>query len=148
MPDLIELLCRPHYSLDTIIFYHTPAYKDKIVLHQKYIVEGLSIRQIALQFLSSKEAIRMALHEHGIPLRKQSLPHGKPSQIKYGKKIIKGKLQDSISEQRIIKTIKEMKSQGLSLRQIAKNLSTMKIPTKENGKKWHPEMIRRILGRL
>lgn len=146
MPDLIELLCRPHYSLDSLEFYHTPPYKDRVVLHQKYIVEGLSIRQIASQFLSSKEAIRIALHEHGIPLRKKSLPHGRPSKSKYGENIIKGKLQNYVPEQRIIKAIKEMKSQGLSLRQIAKNLSTMKIPTKENGKKWHPEMVKRILS--
>ena len=89
----------------------------------------------------------MALHEHSIPLRKKSLPHGRPSQVKYGQKMIKDKLQNSVPEQRIIKVIKEMQVQGLSLRQIAKNLSTMKIPTKENGKKWHPEMIRRILSR-
>ncbi|MBT4792006.1 MAG: hypothetical protein HON90_10575, partial [Halobacteriovoraceae bacterium] len=33
----------------------------------------------------------------------------------------------------------------LSLRAIARCLDEMKVPTKQRGKKWHPEMVRRIL---
>jgi hypothetical protein len=37
-----------------------------------------------------------------------------------------------------------MKSEGLSLRAIARCLDQMKVPTKMKGKKWHPEMVERI----
>lgn len=69
-----NFFCRPHFVLDTLEFAHTPLFHDPIVVHQKYVVEGLSIRQIA------------------------------------------------------------------------KNLSTMGVPTKCNGQKWHPEMIKRLLS--
>lgn len=39
-----------------------------------------------------------------------------------------------------------MRESGLSLRQIAKFLDHIGVPTKCRGKKWHPEMIKRILG--
>lgn len=38
-----------------------------------------------------------------------------------------------------------MRSQGMSLRSIAKTLNELKVPTKNKGKKWHPEMVRRVL---
>ncbi len=48
-------------------------------------------------------------------------------------------------EQKVITAVKQMREQGLSLRQIAKNLSAMGVPTKCAGKKWHPEMVKRML---
>lgn len=108
------------------------------------MVEELSIRQIAAEFLSSKEAVRVGLLSAGIPLRKQSKPHGRQSQVKYGQRRIQGKIVDHKKEQKIITSVQQMWEQGLSLRQIAKNLSAMGVPTKCNGQKWHPEMVRRL----
>ena len=80
-----------------------------------------------------------------MPVREKSKPHGRQSQIRFGKRLVKGKIKKYCIEQHVIKVVKEMGTQGLSLRQIAKNMSYMKIPTKENGRKWHPQMIKRIL---
>jgi hypothetical protein len=44
-----------------------------------------------------------------------------------------------------VNSIKQMKAEGLSLRAIARCLDLMKVPTKMRGKKWHPEMVKRIL---
>jgi len=66
--SLTELLCRPDESRDLLEYPHTPPYRDVNVLHQKYVVDGLSIRQIAKEFLSSKEAVRIGLIKAGIPL--------------------------------------------------------------------------------
>jgi hypothetical protein len=52
---------RTYQSLDILEFAYTPPYHNKIVLHQKYVDEGPSIRQIAAEFLPSKEAVRVAL---------------------------------------------------------------------------------------
>ena len=49
-------------------------------------------------------------------------------------------------EQRVIDTIVELKSQ--SLRQIARTLSKLKIPTKLSGVAWHPMMVKRVLDYL
>lgn len=142
---LIELLCRPLISIDIIVFQMTPPYRDPIVLHQKYIVEQLSIRQIAEEFLSSREAVRVGLINAGIELREACKPHGRPSQIRYGKKIIKGKVVEYQAEIKVVTAVRQMRAQGLSLREIAENLSAIGVPTKCNGKKWHPEMVKRIL---
>lgn len=146
MGSLTELLCRPQFSPDIITFAHTSLFHDKFVLHQKYVIEGLSIRQIADEFLSSKEAVRMGLLNAGIPLRERSKPHGRQSQVKYGQRRVQGKVVDNMKEQKIIVSVQQMWQQGLTLRQIAKNLSAMGVPTKCNGQKWHQEMVRRLLN--
>jgi hypothetical protein len=110
------------------------------------VIEGLSIRQIADEFLSSKEAVRMGLINAGIQLRESSKPHGRQSQVKYGQRRVNGRVVDYKKEQKIILSAQQMWAQGLSLRQIAKNLSAMGVSTKCNGKKWHPEMVRRMLN--
>lgn len=138
-------MCRPQFAPDTITFAHTLPFHNKFVLHQKYVVEGLSIRQIANEFLSSKEAVRVGLVNAGITLREKSKPHRRPSQAKYGQRCVNGKVVDFKKEKKIILSVKQMHDQGLSLRQIAKNLSVMGVPTKCDGKKWHPEMIKRLL---
>lgn len=52
------------------------------------------------------------------------------------------------SEQRVVLIIKELHEKGLSLREIAKILEEMKIVTKNLGRRWHQEMVRRILRNL
>lgn len=143
--SLIELLCRPPEILDLLEFPHTPLFRQNNVLQQKYVVEGLSIAQIAKEFLSSKEAVRKGLFNAGVALREQHKPHGRQSQPRYGQHKIKGKVIEYKLEQKIVMAIKQMHAQGLSLREIAKNLSAMGVPTKCNGIKWHPEMVKRII---
>jgi len=38
-----------------------------------------------------------------------------------------------------------MRQSGMTLRQIARFLSEIGVPTKNRGKKWHPEMVNRII---
>jgi hypothetical protein len=38
-----------------------------------------------------------------------------------------------------------MKEEGLGLRAITRCLNEMKLPTKNQGTKWHPEMVKRAL---
>lgn len=95
--------------------------------------------------MSSKEAIRSALHVNNIEVRERGQHHGNPSQLKYG---MKRKAKNSVihqGEQRTVDTVRQMRDEGLSLRAIARCLNQMKVPTKNRGVKWHPEMVRRIL---
>ena len=56
-----------------------------------------------------------------------------------------GKEVPHVGEQRVIKMVKDFREDGLSLRRIAKLLTKFGVPTKNHAKKWHPEMIRRLL---
>jgi hypothetical protein len=50
-------------------------------------------------------------------------------------------------EQKVIDAVLEMRKQGLSLRQIARFLSKVGVPTKQRGVSWHPQMVKRLLAR-
>lgn len=145
----IGTLCEPLSSTgeisDFLEFQYIPPYRDKSFLHQKYVVEGLSIGQIAAQIFSSKQAVRKGLLRVGIQLREPHRPHGNPSQVRYGQRKHKGRPVRHANEQRVISAIQDMRQQGLSLRQIAAFLSKIGVPTKRRGKAWHPEMVKRIL---
>jgi hypothetical protein len=45
----------------------------------------------------------------------------------------------------VIEAIQNMRQNGISLRQIAKFLTNIGVPTKKRGVSWHPEMVKRIL---
>jgi hypothetical protein len=130
-----------------IITYNTiPAYKTADYLHQKYVVEGLSLRQIAAENFTSTHVIKSLLVKFEIPVR---APHDtglRNASARFGTKRRQGKLVENLAEVRVINAIKEMQSQGMTLRQIATFLSQVGVPTKQRGKAWHPEMVRRVLS--
>jgi len=142
--------CEPFSSTehltDIINFRCLPLYKDRCFLHQKYVVEGLSIAQISSQIVSSKAAVRDNLVRFGIPLREAHLPHGRPAQPKFGQKFRDGKAVPHMAEKKVIEAVMEMRKQNLSLRQIARFLTKVGVPTKRRGVSWHPEMVKRLLS--
>jgi DNA invertase Pin-like site-specific DNA recombinase len=70
---------------------------------------------------------------------------GSPS---YGNIVQEGVLQTCPEEDDHVRLIIDLRSQGLSLRQIATTLNTMQIPTKKRGLRWYASTIRQILIRL
>ncbi len=133
--------------VDTIDFNFEQLWKDKHFLHQKYVLEGRSIAQIAAEILSSRAAIRNALIEFGIKRRQRGAPGKRPAQAPYGYRMSNGLMVEYKVEQRILSAVLKMSAQGLALRQICELLSKIGVPTKRRGQRWHPEMIRRILVR-
>lgn len=87
--------------------------------------------------------VRMALIRAGIPLRKRQ-DRGRPSNINYGKRLVKGQRIEHLAEQRVIRAIIDMNRDGLSFRKIATFLTQIKVPTKRRGQKWHGEVVRNI----
>jgi len=132
--------------IDTIWFSKKQPFQCRDLLHQKYIVEGLSTRQIAAEFFCSRSTIKKYLKEHGIELRRPHLNHGRPSQPRYGQRLVRGSEVEHLTEQRVIKVVNDLREQGLSLRQICRFLSQIGVPTKKRGVRWHPEMVNRILS--
>ena len=101
-------------------------WKNKSFLHQKYVLEGLSVRQIANLVVSSKELVWSELKKADILLRGKFNHHGRPAQPKFGRKVINGRESEHKTEQRIIDVINQMKGEGLSLRAIARCLDQIK----------------------
>ena len=133
--SLYQNLFPPGKIVDSLSVSVFPAYKNRDFLHQKYVVEGLSIAQIAEQIGSSKSAIQKSLVRFGIPIR---VPHQNHQTIRK-----KQPRQVSRADLVAAESINALKGKGLSLREIADVLTKMKVPTPAGGKKWHPEMVRR-----
>jgi len=138
-----EHLYSAPYLVDSISLPAKKAWQDKNVLHQKYVVEGLSLAQIGKEFLYSKNGIRNALIRFNIPLRERHAK-GRPSNIDYGKRIVNGCRIEHLAEQRVIQTIVDMRGEGLSYAKIAAFLTKIGVPTKKKGKGWHYEVVRNI----
>jgi hypothetical protein len=117
------------------------------LLCQKYILEKCSMKEIANQFGYAKSTVMKALKEHKIQTREPHKNHSQSSYLIYGKKQMRKKLVNYKEEQIVIKTILQMSKQGLSLKQIGDNLQALEIPTKNQGRKWHPQVIKRIIER-
>jgi len=133
------------YLIDFVQFGHTDLWKSKTFLTQKYITEQRSIAQISREILSSRASVRRALIEFGIPLRRQGQPGLRPAQVPYGFRRQDGLLVPHLGEQRIIQSVRKMSSDGLSYRKICEFLTALGVPTKNRGKKWQPEIVRRLL---
>ena len=133
------------YVTDIITYNTIPAYKTADYLHQKYVVEGLSLRQIAAENFTSTDVIRGLLVRFELPIRPAHATGVRNASARFGTKRRQGKLVENLAEVRVINAIKEMQTQGMTLRQIATFLSQVGVPTKQRGKSWHPEMVRRAL---
>ncbi len=133
------------HLLDKIDYIHIPVWSSRTFLEEKYLKEGRSIAQIAVQTLSSRAAVRDALTKFSIPLRKQGKPGKSPAQVPYGYRRLDGLLVPHLGEQRVIQSVRQMSNEGLSYRQICDFLTSVGVPTKNQGRGWHPEMIRRVL---
>ena len=138
-----ELLYSATHLIDSIKLPERKPWQNKNVLHQKYIVEGASLAQIASEFLCSKNGVRAALIRFEIPLRERQ-GKGRSSNVDYGKRLVQGRRIEHMAEQRVIRTIVDMRNDGLSFQRIADFLSKIGVPTKKKGKSWHCEVVRII----
>jgi len=113
-------------------------------LRQKYEEKGLSLRQIAAEKVHSRSTISKLLKGAVVRLRAAGQGHGNPSQLRFGYQKYKGEVVYHMGEQQVISAIKDLKSEGMTLRQIAQRMTALRIPSKNGKTKWHPMMIKRI----
>ena len=126
--------------------YDTSPRISEALIKQKYLDDLLSTREIAEEFSCSKSRIRSLLLRYGIPLREPNKYHKDHWRI-YGKRRAKGKAVDHQRELRTVAAIKRMYAEGISTAAIARTLSTMKVPTKRQGKGWDHSTVTAILKR-
>jgi len=111
-----------------------------------YIKRDLPIREIARQLNASHSTVieclrRLGIHDKGV---KKIIIQG---QIPFGYNYKNGKLEKNKEEQGVIRIIKQLRSSGLSLRGIAKELNKRLVPTKNNGI-WQAATVSNILSRI
>jgi predicted DNA-binding protein YlxM (UPF0122 family) len=146
----ISGLCK-HFSSSLYLkgitdFLSVPLFKDKSFLHQKYVIEQLSTKEIAREILSSRSTIAANLKSFGIPLRTTDEAHKlSKGQLGYGERRIKRQVIDHKRELDNLKRMAELRDQGLSYWRIASIFNTMGIPTKNKGQKWHATTVMKII---
>ncbi|PIS11285.1 MAG: hypothetical protein COT73_04745 [Bdellovibrio sp. CG10_big_fil_rev_8_21_14_0_10_47_8] len=134
------------YISDFTEFQAIPWYQDRAFLHQKYIAERMSSRQIAKLIGSSRSTVITHLKTHGIRLRRQEESHAmNPGQVRYGSKLLHGQLVENKGETQIIQKMVSLRKQGFSYWKIAAVLSSMAIPTKSKTAKWQAATVMKIL---
>lgn len=78
-------------------------------------------------------------------LRAPGHGHGNLSQLRFGFRKEAGKIVAHLGEQQVIGVVKDLRAEGMTLRQIAQRMTALRIPSKNGKIKWHPMMIKRIL---
>jgi hypothetical protein len=69
------------------------------------------------------------------------------SQVPFGFVAIENRLVKSDDEQAVIRLLRQLRRNGLSLREIAEDLNRRLIPTKNHGL-WQANTVRKILSRV
>ena len=121
-----------------------PLLKLPSFLHQKYIVESLTINQIAALTLSSRSTVIKYLNEAKIPIRDEEHRLGGST---FGQRKVNGRYIPNQAELNMVGRMKNLRSQGFTFRQIAEILQGLKLPSKRNGK-WTGRSVQRILDRI
>ncbi len=120
--------------------------RDEGLLKEKYLQEGLSPKQIALQLGVSRPAVVGRLKRIGVLSGAPSRPGYLLAQVPFGWKRENGKLVSHLAEQRVLERISKARAEGESLHSIARSLTIAGIKAK-NGGKWHARTVSRILER-
>jgi hypothetical protein len=138
-----------YYLIDTIDFLSKPIFKDKAFLHQKYVVEKLSMKQIAELCSSSRPTVSKHLKIHGIAARSHheriKLNKG---QLAVGERRWRGAIQQNKAEGRIVSLILDLRGKGYSYRQIAAWLDAKGIGTKNGRGAWQAVTVMKIYKRF
>lgn len=134
-----EKVSSPNIIIESNICTIKPHHNESF-LRQKYLVEGLSARQIAVLIGCSHSAINSALKH--LKLKKHDHPGG---WVRYGFKMKAGRLITHVRQQMIIKKIATWHTAGWSYKKIADQLNKRHICTPTAKGKWHSTTVRRIL---
>jgi hypothetical protein len=121
----------------------TPLFRNKHFLNQKYAVEGLSARQIAVLIGCGHSCKNTALDRYDIKKKKQA-----SGWLTYGTKMEDGKRVPHVREGMVIESILRKRKGGWSYQKISDWLSDRGIRTPTGQTRWYHSTVRRIVERL
>lgn len=100
-------------------------------LLEKYEEKGLSLRQITALSVHSRDRITERLKGAGVEIRTNQRSGS-----------VKVKSYDEVY---IGQMVKSLRDKGLTYRQIAQKMTSIKVRSKNGKLKWHPMMVKREL---
>lgn len=136
------------YLTDTIDFQYVFPLTDRSFLHQKYVVEGLSRREIATLTASSRATVTRYLHLHNIATacpERRSWQH--PGQLPYGTRLHNGRVVPNKTELRVIRRMCDLRARGMTYRQIVARLEGARIPTKTGRLSWAATTVMKLVSK-
>ena len=140
-------LLKPLESVMISSIQFTPLYKNKDFLYQKYVVEKLSVAEIAQLIFSARSTVAKHLRAYGIPLREQRVARKRAGYgLAYGKRIVNRREILHKREQDYIRKMLELRKKGFSYWKIAAVFNSMKVPTQTGKGKWHAKTVHQILN--
>ena len=117
-------------------------------LQDKYTRRGLSARQIAQETGTAHSTVLSALSAAGLTAESSKNGHKRLSgQVPFGYVVVDQRLVKCPEEQIVIRMVRQLRVNGLSLRRIAEELNRRLIPTKNNGV-WQGNTVKKILDRV
>jgi IS30 family transposase len=140
-PDEIFDTYSMHLRIESTVST-TPLFRSKSFLNQKYTVEGLSARQIAVLIGCGHSTINSALKRHGLATEARE-----SGWVQYGTKLAGGLRMPHVREQMIIDTIRRMRASGWSYHRINHWLHRRGIRCPSGRGRWHSATVRRIYVR-
>jgi hypothetical protein len=136
------------YLVDFIQFKTLGPLLSREFLHQKYVIERLSMSQIARLVCSSTTSVHRYLTRYGLPIRTGADCHLalKGYGLAYGKKVQNRRLVANKKEIEVVAQMNELRAKGFSYQKIADALNTMGIATKTGRAKWCAKKVQQIIG--
>lgn len=119
--------------------------KSRAYLRHLYREEKLSASAIARRIGTSSSAVSDYLQRYGL-IREAKEEKKRPQQVPFGYDYKNGKLVPNPKEQETIRTVRQLRAAGLTLRDIAAHLNRKLVATKRGGV-WDPNTVRKILER-
>lgn len=126
-----------------------PLYHSEEFLRQKYLVEGLSTRQIAREICSARSTVKDAIKGFGIPLRPgEEARKLNKGQLAFGEKMVRGRIMPHGGERRVLRQMVDLRRRGDSLGKIAAWLNAKGVPPKGSARHWSRPTVFKILQRI
>ena len=142
--DCNTTFCPPEQIQVITHIKHVSLLKIKSFLQQKYLVERLTINQIAAVTMSSRSTVIKYLKAAEIPIRDEEHRIGGST---YGVRKVNGRFVANHKELELMEKIRTLRDQGLGVQQIADVLQGLNLPTKRGGK-WSRTVVYSILKRV
>ena len=126
--------------------------RSRLYLRRLYEVQHLSAREIARHLSVSHSTVLAALASAGLSVQpgigtSRNGHRTVKGQIPFGFVAIENRLVKCEEEQQVIGLVRQLRRNGLSLREIAEELSRRLVSTKNHGI-WQANTVRKILDRV
>lgn len=122
-------------------------WRNKELLHQKYVIERRSLSELAVEFGVVRQTISKQMKEFGIQTRISGTVQNRKRGLAYGEKCRDRKLRAHKREIENIQKMKDLRDKGFSYWKIAEIFNSIEIPTKTRKGKWYAKTIQQILDK-